>query len=134
MQPTINKPLFWIPRVLSLMFVAFLMLFSLDVFEPGRSAGEVALGLLIHNIPALVLLALTVVAWKRELVGAVTFFAAGLLYIALVFRGEVPWYLALSWSMILVGPAWGIATLYLVGWRTKRRSVAPTSATGDVRT
>ncbi len=31
------------------------MLFSLDVFEPGLSAQEIAIGLFMHNIPALIL-------------------------------------------------------------------------------
>jgi len=61
----------WTPRVALLLLVAFLALLSLDVFEEGRSAGEIALGLLLHNLPALALLAAALAAWRWPLVGAV---------------------------------------------------------------
>ncbi|MBU1348480.1 hypothetical protein KJ781_00210 [Patescibacteria group bacterium] len=126
MKNSIGPFITWTPRILSLAFVGFLMLFSLDVFEGGYGFWGTIVGLLIHNIPAFVLLALVVIAWKHELVGAVAFFAAGLLYIILVIGGDVPWYLALSWSMTLSGPAFLIGALYLVSWR-KRKSLVPQS-------
>ncbi len=57
----------------SIVFVLFLALFSLDVFEPGRSAAEILVGLLMHNIPVFVLAALTAIAWKCPLVGGISF-------------------------------------------------------------
>jgi hypothetical protein len=134
MKNDVSPFLYWAPRILSLLFVGFLMLFSLDVFDGGYGFWGTLLALLIHNIPAFILLALVIVAWKRELVGAVTFFAAGLLYIFLAFvRGNIPWYLALSWSMTISGPAFVVGALYLVGWR-KRKALMPFSATAGTST
>ena len=81
--------LYWTPRILSILFICFLSLFSLDVYQPGMSAGDVALGLFIHNIPSLIMIVLLVIAWRREIVGAVGFIGAGLLYIGLVVSNVV---------------------------------------------
>lgn len=119
-----DKILYWAPRILSILFIGFLTLFSLDVFEPGLSAGEIALGLLMHNIPSIILIVLLFIAWKREIVGAAVFFCAGLLYIGFVVFGAVnsglQWYLAISWSFIIAGPAFIIGALFLVNWKRKK--------------
>lgn len=46
----------WTPRILLLLFVGSLVTLSLDVFVEGHLAGDIALGPLVHNLPALVLL------------------------------------------------------------------------------
>lgn len=79
-----SKILYWTPRVLSILFICFLTMFSFDVFESGRSAGEIALAFLMHNIPSIILIILLVIAWKKEIVGAVAYLGAGLLYVGLV--------------------------------------------------
>ncbi|MFH1077993.1 MAG: hypothetical protein V1745_01770 [Patescibacteria group bacterium] len=118
--------LYWTPRVLSLMFVGFLMLFSLDVFDGGYGFWGTILALLMHNIPAFILLALVLVAWKRPLVGTVVFVAAGILYMFLTFvRGSIPWYLALSWSTTISGPAFLIGALYFLQWRKTKNDRSP---------
>jgi len=89
-----SRLLYWTPRVLSILFICFLTMFSLDVFEPGRSAGEIAIGLLMHNIPSIILTILLVISWKKEIVGALGYFGAGLFYAGLVIiqtcRGMMP--------------------------------------------
>jgi len=116
--------LYWTPRILSVLFICFLSLFSLDVYEPGMSVGDVALGLFMHNIPSLIMIVLLVIAWRREIVGAVSFFGAGLLYIGfLVFNvvnAELPGYIAITWGLIIAGPAFLIGTLYLINWQKRK--------------
>ena len=116
---TANKIIYWLPRILSLLFVGFLFLFSLDVFSEGLGFWQVAWGLFIHNIPALVLLAIVIVSWKYEIVGGVVFILAGLLYIIAVFRNPFEWYY-LSWVITISGPAFLVGILYLINWRKKR--------------
>ena len=117
--------LYWAPRVLSILFICFLTLFSLDVFEPGKSAGEVALGLFMHNIPSIIMIVLLVIAWRKEIVGALSYFGAGLLYIGFVAfsvaNSELPWYLAITWSATIAGPAFIIGLLFLINWNKKRK-------------
>lgn len=123
MANKIDKLVYWLPRILSIFFVAFLALFSLDVFEPGKSAAEIAVGLFMHNIPALVLAAIAVISWKREIVGGVVFILAGFLYIATVLAGALKngfeWYM-IPWFLTIAGPAFLIGALFLWGWHRKK--------------
>ena len=122
MTPKNRGFLYWAPRALGILWILFLALFSLDVFEPGRSFWEIAVGLFMHNIPALVMLLVLVIAWKRELVGAVAFCLVGVLYTVLtVVRGSVPWFIVLSWSITIAGPALLTGILFFLGWRRKRQ-------------
>ena len=113
---------YWAPRILSILFILFLMLFSLDVFAPGLSGWEIAVGLFMHNIPAFVMTAVLVLSWKREIVGGIAFIAAGLLYIALLLVSAIgnsfEWYM-ISYAFIIAGPAFVIGVLFLIGWRRK---------------
>jgi hypothetical protein len=83
-----GKALFWAPRVLSIAFIAFLSLFALDVFDGRLGFWQTVLALLIHLIPVFVLIAVLILAWRWEWVGAVLYAAAGLLYIVQVVSGS----------------------------------------------
>ncbi len=116
----VSKFIYWTPRILSILFLCFLTIFSFDVFEPGLSAGQIALAFFMHNIPVLILLIVLLIAWKYEIVGGIAFILAGLAYIALTLT-RVPWYIAISWSMIIAAPAFFIGILFLIGWYRKKR-------------
>jgi len=114
--------LFWLPRILSIVFLSFLLLLSFDVFEEGRSTLEIIGGFLIHNIPFFALLIAFIFAWKRDRVGAITFSIAGLLYIVLViynifFREGVSWDEPLLSILTISGPAFLISFLYFMNWK-----------------
>lgn len=119
-----GKILYWTPRLLSILFICFLTLFSFDVFESGMSAGEVALGLLMHNIPSIIMIVLLVIAWRKEIVGAVSYFSAGILYIGFVtfsvFNSGLQWCLAITWSITIAGPAFIIGVLFLINWKKRK--------------
>ena len=57
-----KKLLYWAPRILCILFGVFLSLFSLDVFEAGRGAGETLLGLMIHLAPVFLIALILVVS------------------------------------------------------------------------
>lgn len=115
-----NKYLYWTPRILSILFIAFLTIFSFDVFDSPGSWWQLALGFLIHNIPVLILIAVLVISWKREIVGGIVFILAGFLYIFLAMgRNNFEWYL-LSYSLIIAGPAFLIGILFILNWRKKK--------------
>jgi len=123
-----GKIIFWTPRILAIMFILFLSLFSLDVFEGNYGFWGTILGLFMHNIPTLILLVVLLISWKREIVGGIVFCLAGLLYIArLAFTAitnpPFHWYY-LSWSLTIAGPALLIGILFLVGWSKKRKKNA----------
>ncbi len=109
----INKFTYWTPRILGIIFVLFLMTFSLDVFEPGLTMQQIAFGLFMHNIPALFLLIILIISWKYEIVGGIVFILAGLSYILiLAMNPKFEWYM-LSWAVLIAGPAFFIGILFL---------------------
>lgn len=71
-----SKILYWIPRVLAIISILFMAMFSLDVFGGNESFGMKLLGFLVHNIPVLILTAVLIVAWKWEIAGGILFILA----------------------------------------------------------
>ena len=120
MKKKLNKYVFWIPRILSTMFILFLMLFSLDVFDMKLNLWQTILGLFIHNIPAFILLAVLIISWKYEIVGGVAFILAGFLYLIMITRNQFEWYM-LSYSFIIAGPAFLIGIMFLMNWFHKKK-------------
>ena len=73
-----EKTLYWTPRILTILAILFMLMFSFDVFEGNESPGRKLLGFLMHNIPVLILTGILVVAWKWEFVGGILFIAAAI--------------------------------------------------------
>ena len=69
----LEKTLFWTPRVLAILAIAFMFLFSFDSFSGNETFIRKTGGFLIHNIPVLILTVLLIVAWKSELAGGLLF-------------------------------------------------------------
>ncbi|MFH1209700.1 MAG: hypothetical protein V1663_02845 [archaeon] len=120
----VSKFVYWTPRILSILFLLFLALFSLDVFDSKMDFWGTVLGLLIHNIPVFILLAIVIISWKYEWVGGIVFILAGLFYIFLMIlralKNPNEWDM-LSYSFIIAGPAFFIGILFLIGWFKKKK-------------
>ncbi len=76
----------WLPRILCILAILFISMFSLDTFAPGLTLGEQILGFIMHNIPSYVLIALLVIAWKWEYIGGIIFILIGLLTSPFMYR------------------------------------------------
>ncbi|MGA2274240.1 MAG: hypothetical protein ABSH00_11845 [Bryobacteraceae bacterium] len=112
-----KRTLFWAPRALSILFIAFISMFALDVFGENLGFWRTLLALTIHMIPSLVLLGALAVAWRWEWIGAVIYTAAGALYvITLLPRGLVPASIKLLWIATIALPAFVIGALFLANW------------------
>lgn len=122
MDKKINRFVYWTPRILSIIFIGFLALMSLDVFDLGLGFWQTIGALFMHNIPVLVLLVVLLISWKYELVGGITFTLFGMLYIIIAIINVPDWRMALSWSLnTIVGPVFLIGILFLIGWFKKRK-------------
>ncbi len=119
MPRKVGRFIYWTPRVASMAFILFLALFSLDIFDMKLGFWGTVVGLFMHNIPSLVLLAVLVVSWKYELVGGIAFIFAGLFYIAVLMMTQFEWFM-LSWSLTIAGPAFLIGILFLMNWFKKK--------------
>jgi hypothetical protein len=125
MENKINKFIYWTPRILSIIFICFLALFSLDVISPELSFWQIAVGLFMHNIPVFILAVALWISWKREIVGGIIFISAGILYVVMILmnmlRNSFEWYM-LSWILTIAGPAFFIGILFIINWRIRRLS------------
>lgn len=120
-KPQVSKWLFWTPRILSIIFILFLTLFSFDVIDLGYGFWMTVGAFLIHSTPSIILLITLLIAWKYEWVGAAMFLLAGVAYIILVCtRSSFQWYM-ISWSLIIAGPAFATGILFWLNWHAKKR-------------
>ncbi len=124
MEKKIAKFIYWTPRILSIIFMLFLAMFSLDIFDMKLGFWGTVLGLFMHNIPVIILLIILLISWKHEIVGGVVFILAGILYtvrLLMVISMNGPQWFALFWVLQIAGPAFLIGILFIVGWLRKRK-------------
>ena len=116
MSDVSKQALMWAPRVLSIAFIAFLSLFAMDVFEEHLGFWMTVEALTMYLIPCFVLVAVLMLAWRREWVGAVLY---GILYAIWTVFGPraVPLATRLGWILVIAGPAFLIAVLFFLNWR-----------------
>lgn len=101
----------WLPRIAGVLFALVLSLFALDALQQAASE---PMGLLMHLLPALFVIALVALAWRREWIGALSFLALALLY-AWWARDHWSWVIGIAGPMLLIGALNGWA------WFARRR-------------
>jgi len=111
MNTSIKQVLFWMPRILCILFAMFLSLFALDVFSEGYGFWQTILALLIHLVPVYIIVIILVIAWRWAWVGAILLNALAVFYVVWGW-GRFHWsaYLGISGPLVLVG------FLFLFNW------------------
>jgi len=104
-----RNSLFWAPRGLAIVFIAFISLFALDVFAEDYPMGEKIVAFLIHLLPTFILVAILIIAWKWEQLGGLIFIALGVYYLFLMVGHEIP----IASYLILPGLFFIIGILFL---------------------
>ncbi len=69
-----KKLIYYLPRVLSIIIVCFFAIFILEGFSPEFGWQDS----LSHLIPTLLFLIISIVSWKKPLIGSWFFIAAGM--------------------------------------------------------
>ena len=108
MRTQLNPALYWAPRALCIVFIGFVSLFALDVFNQGYGFWRTLLSLLMHLVPSLVMVAALAVAWRWEWVGTAMFVLCGVFFIVIA-RG--PWA-----KVVFALPCFVAACLFLINW------------------
>ena len=118
MERPLNRVLYWAPRLLCILFAAFISIFAADVFGHGIGFWRTALALLIHLIPTFLVLAVLALSWRREWIGGILFVVLGLLYVA--FAWNKPFF---GWGVLLgiSGPLFLTGVLFLLDWRARAK-------------
>ena len=111
MNSNLKRILFWTPRLLGILFVAFLSLFALDIFDMQLGFWGTLVGLFMHLIPSLVLVVALILAWRWEWVGTLLFFSFTAWFIA-ISLGHAGWIAYL----LMAGPPFLVGVLFFLGW------------------
>ena len=120
MNRSLRRALFWIPRILTLVFALFISLFAFDVFGEGYSFWESIFAFLMHLVPTYLVLIALAIAWRWEWVGVVLFAGLGIAYLV-IFRGNVDWVVFL----LIPGPLFLLAILFAANWLWRAEIRAP---------
>lgn len=115
MKTPLKRLLFWTPRILCILFAAFISTFAADVFGEGYGFWRTILALLIHLIPTWIVLVVLAVAWRLEWVGGIVFTALATLYLAM-FWGRFHW----STYLVISGPLFLVGILFFLNWLYRR--------------
>ena len=100
----------WIPRTLMILFILFLTMFSLDVFEMEGTVLAKLGGFVMHSIPSVLLTVVLGISWKKPLIMGVVDFALAAAYTAWVWsRGYPQWALSLALPLAVVGALFVLA-------------------------
>jgi glucose-6-phosphate-specific signal transduction histidine kinase len=116
MNLSLKRLLFWTPRILCLLFAAFISIFALDVFGEGYGFWKTIPALMIHLIPTWIVLAVLALAWRWEWVGGTLFVALGILYL-IASWGRFHW----SAYLCISGPLFLIGILFFLNWLNRRK-------------
>ena len=103
MNKTFENSLLWTPRIAGILFILFISLFALDIFDLGLGFWGTLLGLFMHLIPSILLGVAIVIAWKREWVGAQAFIGWAVWYLLSFREFEPGVYVALAGFPALIG-------------------------------
>lgn len=109
MKTVTSYILFWLPRILGILFALFISIFALDVFTAETSLLKIFIAFSMHMIPALIIILTLYISWKREWAGALLFTLLGIVYIVMA-RGKFPLivYLIIAGPLFLIGILFGI--------------------------
>jgi len=120
MHKTLKGFLFWTPRVLGILFILFVSLFALDIFDMGLGFWGTIVGLFMHLLPSIAMAIALALGWRREWIGALGFFAFAVWYITVAWDRRFDW----SAYALLAGIPAFIGLLFLAGWLLRKQNQA----------
>lgn len=93
-----------VPKVLAIVYIIFIALLSLDVFNADASLLEKMGGLIIHNITTIILLAALFLAYKKPRVGGSMFILMSIIF-TFFFKTYERWdtFVLISFPLLLIG-------------------------------
>lgn len=124
-NPRQAKIVFWTPRIAAIVITFFVSLFSLDVFGSGTLLEQVG-AFLMHNIPTFAMILFLVFAWRRPVIGFITFLVAGVFFLRFVIMGG-----DLAHLLLFSGPMLLVAGLFYADWRWKEPVPPPASPAAE---
>lgn len=75
----------WLPRIICIISILFISIFALDSFSGELTIWRQLGDFIMHLIPSFILLAILIIAWKREYIGGILFTLIGVMLSPYVF-------------------------------------------------
>jgi hypothetical protein len=127
MKPAV-RVIHWIPRILCILAILFISFFALDAFSPGFTIWQQLGAFAVHLIPSYILIALLVIAWKREFTGGIIFAAIGIVFSPLIFminhgRNHISTGMSLVLVLMINLPFVVVGVLFIISHFMKKRSI-----------
>ncbi len=91
-----------LPRLLSILAIAFVSIFALDLLEHGI-LGEYFLTFLMHMVPSFTLMIILAIAWKWELIGGIIYVLLGIGISPLIYTDSYVTIVLITSPFILAG-------------------------------
>jgi hypothetical protein len=122
----------WLPRILCILAILFIGMFSLDAFDPKLTLGQQLLGFLMHNIPTLILIAVLIISWKWEFIGGIIFLAIGIIFTPFIFIHNYQMNhsvgISLGIVMLITFPFIVVGCLFIVSHSVKKKRAKATQS------
>ena len=115
MNVFVTKSAYWAPRILGCLFAAFLAVFAVDVLGEGYDLLGTVSALVIHLVPALIVIVVLAVSWRWDAVGAVLFVGLGIAYVVQT-GGRFP----LGTYLLISGVPVCVGLLFLASWLVRK--------------
>jgi len=116
----------WAPRILCILAILLVSMFSLDAFQAGMSLKDQILAWLIHMIPSFVLILILIIAWIWENIGGIILFSLGLAFSPFIFWGNYSHNHSLWMSLLIIlmitFPFILAGALFMLSYHTKRKT------------
>ena len=112
-----HKILYWTPRILAILAILFMLVFSMDCFSPSETLKNQLVCLFMHNIPALLCTITLIIAWRWELIGGILFIIAFLAG-AFLFRS----FSGNAASLIVISPFLVTGVLFILSSQKSTRA------------
>jgi hypothetical protein len=106
-----DRLLLWSRRILGILVSVFIGMFAPDAFSPEKPILEALPDFFIHLIPALTVLGLVSLSWRREWIGGLACIALAVMYALSVGSRHADWVLLISGPLLIVG------ALFLWSWQ-----------------
>lgn len=122
-----TRVLHWLPRIICIMGILFISMFSIDALNSELTIWQQILSLSMNLIPSFVLILLLLLSWKRELIGGIIFMIIGLGFSPIIFihnfkMNQSIW-MSLGVISVITIPFAIVGVLFIVSHYRKKKSI-----------
>ena len=113
--------LFWFPRIITIIFILFISMFALDIFDMNLGFLDTIKGLFMHLLPTIILTSILIIFWKKSIVLGSMWVGFGIWYLFMVMPNIIAQFqfYKLSWIIQFSGVAFVIAGLFFLDSKRK---------------